>query len=114
MQVLQDALEMMVQLSEANQIIPIVCTIIPAGKASAHIGDYSVVDSIQEFNQWVREYAEEKSIPMIDYAAAIQDDNGFLPRKYSKDAVHLNENGYEVISNAARPIIHQVLAVEGE
>ncbi len=110
--VLQDALDMMVQLSKANQIIPIVCTIIPAGKPSAHIGNYSVVDSIQEFNQWVREYAVEKSIPLIDYSSAIQDDKGFLPRRYSKDPVHLNEDGYQIISDAARPVIYRTLNLE--
>ncbi|HEQ98423.1 MAG TPA: hypothetical protein ENO22_03670 [candidate division Zixibacteria bacterium] len=112
--VLQDALDMMVQLSNANQVIPIVCTIIPAGKPAARIGDYSVVDSIREFNQWVRGYADEKSIPIIDYAAAIEDDNGFLPRKYSMDAVHLNQAGYEIISNAARPRILRILGIDGD
>ncbi|NIS18109.1 MAG: hypothetical protein GWN00_09705 [Aliifodinibius sp.] len=113
LRVLQDALDMMVQLSKANQITPIVCTIIPAGKPSAHIGDYSVADSIQEFNRWVREYTDREQIELIDYAAAIQDDKGFLPRKYSKDPVHLNERGYEVISNAARPRIYRILDIEG-
>ncbi len=36
---------MMVQLAKANGIVPIVPTIIPAGKPEARIGDFSVADS---------------------------------------------------------------------
>ncbi len=110
--VLKDGMAMMVQLSLANDVIPIVSTIIPAGKPEAHIGDFSVVDTLAEFNFWVRDYARENGIALIDYAAAIQDEHGFLPRECSVDPVHLNEKGYDIIAGAARPVIYEVMGIK--
>jgi alpha-L-fucosidase len=109
--VLKDGMTMMVQLSLANDVIPIISTIIPAGKPEAHIGDFSVVDTLAEFNSWVRGYALENGIALIDYAAAIQDEHGFLPREFSVDPVHLNDKGYDIIAEAARSVIYRAVGV---
>ncbi len=111
MSVLKDAMTMMVQLAQANNIIPIVATIIPAGKPEAHIGDFSVVDSLRAFNEWVRQFAQEHNLPLIDFAAAIEDENGFLPRDCSTDPVHVNEKGYHILAKAARPVLYKVMGV---
>lgn len=110
--VLKDGMTMMSRLAQANDIVPIVSTIIPAGKPEAHIGDFSVVDTLAEFNDWVRRYAAENSFPLIDFAAAIQDEHGFLPREYSVDPVHVNEKGYEKLAEAARPVIYQAVGIQ--
>jgi len=108
--VLEDVMMMMVELTQAHDIRPIVCTIIPAGKPEATIGDFSVAETLQEFNRWVRQYAKDNDVAMIDFAAAIQDDNGFLPRDCSVDPVHVNEKGYVLLTEAARPVIDSVLS----
>ncbi len=110
--VLKDGMAMMVQLSQANDIAPVVSTIIPAGKPEAHIGDFSVTDTLAEFNSWIRGYTRENDIALIDYAAAIQDEHGFLPREYSVDPVHLNDKGYEIIAGVARPVIYEVMGIK--
>lgn len=109
--ILKDGMAMMAQLSLANDVIPIVSTIIPAGRPEARIGDFSVADTLAEFNSWVRDYARENEIALIDYAAAIQDEQGFLPRECSVDPVHLNDKGYEIIAGAARPVIYEVMGI---
>ena len=109
---LRDGMAMAVQLARGNDILPIVATIIPSGKPAAHIGDFSVIDSLRAFNDWVREYAEKESLPLIDYAKAIEDENGFLPRECSVDPVHLNDRGYDVIAEAARPVIYGVVGIK--
>jgi len=109
---LKDAMQMMVQLARDNGITPIVATIIPAGRAGARIGDFSVTDSLANFNNWVREYSRANGLALIDYAMAIQDDNGFLPQNCSIDPVHVNEIGYEIIARAARPIIYNILGID--
>ncbi len=109
--VLKDVMAMMVQLSLANDVIPIVSTIIPAGKPEAHIGDFSVSDTLAEFNSWVRNYTQENKIALIDYAA-IQDEHGFLPRQRSVDPVHLNDEGYDIITEAARSVIYEVIGIK--
>jgi len=112
MSVLKDGLDMMVGLARAYDIIPITTTIIPSAKPAAHIGDFSVIDSLKSYNEWVREYSVKNNLGIIDYATAIQDENGFLPRKYAKDPVHINEEGYKVLSNTARPIIYDIIGVK--
>ncbi len=110
--VLKDGMSMLTQLAEANGIIPIVSTIIPAGKPEARIGDYSVADSLAEFNRWVRQLAADHDYPLIDFAEAIGDENGFLPRDCSVDPVHLNDKGYRIVSDAVRPVLKKVLGKE--
>ena len=107
---LQDAMTMLTQLAEANGITPIVATIIPAGKPEAHIGDFNVADSLRRFNDWARSFAAERGYPLVDFAAAIQDNQGFLPRDCSVDAVHVNDKGYRILEDALRPVLRQVMA----
>ncbi|MEA2030939.1 MAG: GDSL-type esterase/lipase family protein [candidate division Zixibacteria bacterium] len=109
---LKDVVQMMVQLAQANDIIPIVATMIPSGRPAANIGEFSVVDGINDFNDWVREYTKTNQLAMIDYAAAIQDDNGFLPRDCSVDPVHVNDKGYNIMAKAALPVIIDVLGLD--
>jgi len=109
--VLEDVMSMMVDLARLHHITPIVCTIIPAGKPEATIGDFSVAGTLQEFNRWVRQFAKDNDIALIDYATAIQDENGFLPRDCSVDPVHVNDRGYEILTAAARPVLDSVMAV---
>jgi hypothetical protein len=109
---LRDGMEMMVELAQVNGITPIVTTMIPSARPAAIIGEFSVVDAIKEFNNWVREYARSNNLPIIDYASAIQNEDGFLPRDCSIDPVHVNDKGYDILAKAARPVIHDVLGLE--
>jgi len=109
---LEDGMTMMTELAQAHDIQPIVATIIPAGKPEAHIGDFSVIDTLKKFNEWVREFAKERNLPLIDFAKAIGDEEGFLPRSCSVDPVHVNDKGYEILAKAARPVIYQVVGVK--
>jgi hypothetical protein len=110
--VLKDGMSMMTQLAQANDIVPIVSTIIPSGKPEAHIGTFSVVDTLGVFNNWVRQFAADHELPLIDFANAIQDEKGFLPREYSVDPVHVNEKGYRILAEAARPVIYQAVGIQ--
>ncbi len=112
LKVLEDGMTMMTELAQEHNIQPIVSTIIPAGKPEAHIGNFSVIDSLKKFNNWVRIYADEHNLPLIDFAKAIQDDEGFLPRSCSTDPVHVNEKGYGILAEAARPVIYEVVGVK--
>jgi len=107
--ILQDGLTMMADQAHTYGIVPIVATIIPAGKPEARIGDFSVADSLMLFNEWLRGFAAERGYPLVDFAAAIQDDDGLLPRECSVDPVHLNDKGYLILEEALGPVLDQVL-----
>lgn len=110
LQVLRDGMTMMTDLADHHDIIPIVATIIPAGKSEARIGNFSIVDSLASFNDWARRFAAENDYPLVDFAAAIGDENGFLPRDCSVDPVHLNDKGYLILEDALRPVLQEVAA----
>ena len=107
---LMDGVIMMTELAKDHGIAPVIATVIPAGKPEAHIGDFSVADSLSKFNDWLRQYSVDNSLPLIDLAKAIQDEEGFLPRDCSTDPVHVNEKGYEILAGAARPILNAVVS----
>jgi lysophospholipase L1-like esterase len=109
---LKDAMQMMVELARAEGITPVVATVIPVGKPAARIGDFSVADTLAAFNEWVRSYAGANGLALIDYARAIQDEEGLLPRDCSIDPVHINEKGYDIIAGAARPVIYNLLGIK--
>lgn len=109
LQKLKDGMTMMVDMAQSKGITPIVSTIIPAGKPEAHIGDFDVAGTLNEFNDWVRQYTKDNSLNIIDFAEAIGNEDGYLPRDCSTDPVHVNDKGYLILSNAARPVIEHVL-----
>jgi len=111
MYMLKDGVAMMVNMARNVGITPIITTVIPAGKPAAHIGDFNVADSLVAFNGWVREYAAQNSVVLIDYAKAIQDENGFLPHDCSIDPVHINDKGYDIIAEAAKPVVYGVAGI---
>ncbi len=109
LQVLKDGMTMMADLAEHHDIIPIIATIIPAGRPEARIGDFSVVDSLSRFNEWARQFASDNNYPLVDFAAAIGDEDGFLPRDCSVDPVHLNDKGYLILEDDLRPVLKDVV-----
>jgi lysophospholipase L1-like esterase len=112
LQMLQEGMTMMAEMAQTKGIKPIISTIIPAGKPEAHIGDFSVADSLNKFNDWVRSYAESSGLPLIDFAAAIEDDQGYLPRDCSTDPVHVNDKGYGILAEAVQPVISGIFDSE--
>ena len=53
---------------------------------------------INEINDKIEKYAEERNITCIDLHEKLINDEGLLDRKYTKDGLHLNEEGYEVVT----------------
>ena len=53
---------------------------------------------INEINDKIEKYAEERNITYIDLHEKLINDKGLLDRKYTKDGLHLNEEGYEVVT----------------
>lgn len=53
---------------------------------------------INEINDKIKKYAEEKNITYIDLHEKLINEEGLLEKKYTKDGLHLNEEGYEVVT----------------
>jgi lysophospholipase L1-like esterase len=63
-------------------------------KCSAKIG--------VEYNDWIKEYADKKELPLLDLEKALRtkDSNRFLRDELTKgDGLHLNEDAYRLLDD---------------
>ena len=98
----------MCQLARANKIKPVVCSTLPA-KGFKWRPEMRPANDILKLNEMIKAYAKENKIPYVDYHSALKDEENGLPRKYSKDGVHPNAQGYAVMESVILPILKKVL-----
>lgn len=102
---IMDYVSSMAELAKFKGIEPILTTIIPPKE---HIPDsllypdglqgYSIKDSLQFYNNWLRDYASQNSFICADFNKILSDENGYLRYEYSNGAIDLNALGYQKIS----------------
>ena len=98
----------MCQLARANKIKPVVCSTLPA-KGFKWRPEMRPANDILKLNEMIKAYAKENKIPYVDYHSALKDEENGLPKKYSKDGVHPNAQGYAVMESIILPILKKVL-----
>ncbi len=98
----------MIQLAEANQIKVILCSTLPAYQFGWR-KELRPAEEIKALNSKLKAYAHEHNITYVDFHAAMQDERGGLPEKYSKDEVHPTLEGYKVMEKLVQDAIHKVL-----
>ena len=98
----------MCELARANKIKPIVCSALPA-KGFKWRPELKPANDIIRLNEMIKAYANENKIPYVDYHSALKDEENGLPRKYSKDGVHPNAQGYAAMESVILPILKKYL-----
>ena len=76
-----------------------VATVAPITKTRAARKEHQL-ESILEFNDWIREYCVKERIPLLDLERALResDRNRVLQEKFtSGDGLHLNKEAYDVL-----------------
>ena len=101
-------IQSMCQLARANKIKPVVCSTLPA-KGFKWRPEMKPANDILQLNEMIKAYAKENKIPYVDYHSALKDEENGLPKKYSKDGVHPNAQGYAVMESVILPILKKVL-----
>lgn len=96
----------MVDQSRQNMIVPLIMTTIPPLEDSSHLADfeeethgYKLVDSIRSFNGLIRKSLGSQGL-VIDAAAIMAGENGYLNPAYAADAINLSPAGYGRLSEA--------------
>lgn len=98
-EITRDNMIMMVTLAKANNIKPILASVLPVSKAAdKKEGKASINYQVQAFNQWLTEYAKQNQLTLVDFASAVSDANGCLRAELAYDGVHPNEQGYQVMT----------------
>lgn len=85
------------QLSE-HRVKVVMATVVPVTRDRAREAP-GKLESLLEFNRWVREYAASNAVPLLDLEAALRSgDDGFLADEFAtEDGSHLNPAAYAVL-----------------
>lgn len=100
-------IESMAELSWANGIEPVICSVLPASHYPWREGPDPATD-IPRLNAMLRAYAERIGFRYLDYFAAMDDGSNGLQADLTTDAVHLSRQGYEWMSTLAEGLIQDI------
>lgn len=103
----------MVELAEANGIVPVLSTVLPAACFPWRMSIAEAPAKITSLNKRLREYAAEKGLLFIDYYSPMVVDGGALNPGYSNDGVHPTEPGYEVMEGVLLPQLKSLRQSKG-
>jgi lysophospholipase L1-like esterase len=100
----------MTELAQAHGIKVILCSIMPV----ADYGPRKMTDShppseILRLNAWMKQYAASHNAIYADYFSALADSNGMLKEGISRDGLHPNDQGYQLIAPVASAAIQKAL-----
>lgn len=91
-------IQSMCELAKTNNIIPIVCSVLPCKHFSWRPDDLPA-PKIKELNNLIKVYCSEASILYVDYHSVMTDSEGGLPETLSKDGCHPLDAGYVIMED---------------
>jgi len=98
----------MVELAKANNIKPILCSVMPAYEFGWRKG-LEPAGKIIKLNAMIKAYADKNKIVYVDYHSALADERGGLPEKYSNDGVHPTLEAYKIMETIVQKAITKVI-----
>lgn len=89
-------LKSMVELAQFHHIRVVLCTVLPAVRYPWR-PEIEPKDQISELNTWIRSYAKEAHIALVDLYSAMAAPDGSMRPGLSNEGVHPNASGYAVM-----------------
>jgi lysophospholipase L1-like esterase len=108
LQSIEDNLQSMAELAEANHIHPILCSILPAFDYGWHKG-LNPPPKIAEVNKWMEDYCAKNHLVFCNYYPALVDSRPGFKAELSGDGVHPNSEGYALMEPIAEAAIKKAL-----
>jgi len=99
-----DNIESMVQLAQANGVVPVICSVLPANSFPWRQRT-DPTEKVIELNGLLKQMAITYKLPYVDYYSAMVDAQKGLRSDWGYDPVHPNEAGYAVME----PLLLSVL-----
>lgn len=62
-------------------------------------------EEIKEINQRLKTYAQTNNIEFIDVYGSLVDEQDRLSKEYTDDGLHLNQRGYQIVSETLAPFL---------
>jgi lysophospholipase L1-like esterase len=98
----------MAELAKHNNILPILCSILPVYDYRWRPG-LEPAGKIITINAWLKDYADKNGFVYVDYHSALKDERDGLPAEYSMDGVHVNLAGYKIMEKLAHEAISKAI-----
>jgi lysophospholipase L1-like esterase len=109
-EMVEENFQAMSELAMAHGIKVIICSITPVSDYGPRkMTDGRPPADILKLNAWLKAYAAKIHAVYCDYFAAVVDDKGMLKEGISRDGLHPNEKGYELMTPVAAAAIQQAL-----
>lgn len=101
----------MAELAKANNITPVLCSVLPAREFYWRPEIEPVLQIIQ-LNEMLKLYAEKHNLQYVDYYTPMVNEEKGLKKEYGDDGVHPNLMGYKVMEPLVQKAISKVLNVK--
>lgn len=101
--------------ARADNFKVILATVVPVTKSrSAQVPGKQ--EQLLEYNRWIRQYAREQGLPVLDLEAALRENTeaAYLRDEYnSGDGTHLNAGAYAVLDGTLRTLLCGMVLAQG-
>ncbi|MCI1780060.1 MAG: SGNH/GDSL hydrolase family protein [Bacteroidales bacterium] len=106
---IMDNIISMSQLAKANGIKVILCSVLPAFDYPWRKG-LEPAEKILKLNNMIKKYAKANHIFYLDYYSSLVDERKGMNPEYTRDGVHPNSKGYDVMEPLVNKAIKKVLS----
>ncbi len=97
----------------ARNIQVVLATVVPVTR-NREASDPGKQESLLSYNRWVRVYAQQQGLTLLDLEAAVRDDGSYLRDDFtSGDGTHLNASAYAVLDSTLRLTLCQMHTAAG-
>jgi lysophospholipase L1-like esterase len=109
-EMIEENIQAMTELAQLHGIKVILCSVTPVSDYGPRkmTGDRPPAD-IARINAWMKEYAGRSHAIYADYFGVLVDEKGMLKEGISRDGLHPNEKGYELMAPVAAGAIEKAL-----
>jgi lysophospholipase L1-like esterase len=95
----------MAELAKANNIMVVLCSVLPARDFSWRPG-LEPSEKVVKLNRLLKTYANKHNLAYVDYFTAMADESNGLKKELGSDGVHPNITGYLIME----PLIENAIA----
>lgn len=108
LEMIEDNIASMVDISEANDIKVVLCSVLPVYDYPWKPG-LNPAQKIVDLNKWIKTYAEKNKIAFADFFTPMADERNGMKKEYSEDGVHPNLTGYKLMNPIVEKAISEIL-----
>jgi lysophospholipase L1-like esterase len=110
-EMIEENFQAMTELAQLHGIKVILCALTPVSDYGPRkMTEGRPPAEILRLNAWLKDYAAKSHAIYADYFGALVDDKGMLRDGFSRDGLHPNDKGYELMVPVASAAIQQALA----